>query len=73
LAASLQAVCQARGLSRSAVIKRAIIELARAEQRKPFGLVAKELGLVGSFSGARDLCERHGRHLRRALRAKTAR
>lgn len=72
-AAALQAVCQARGLSRSAVIKRAILELARAEQRKPFGQVARELGLVGSFSGARDLGEHHGKHLRRGLRAKTAR
>lgn len=72
-AAALQAVCQARGMSRSAVIKRAILDLAQAEQRRPFGQVAKDLGLVGSFSGARDLSEHHDRHLRRALRAKTAR
>lgn len=72
-AAALQAVCQARGLSRSAVIKRAILELARADRRKPFGQVARELGLVGSFPGARELGERHGKHLRRGLRAKTTR
>lgn len=71
-AAALQAVCQAQGLSRSAVIKRAILELAQAQRRKPFGPLAAELGLVGGFAGARDLSERHGKHLRRALRAKTA-
>jgi len=72
-AAALEAVCQARGMSRSEVVKRAIRELAQAERRKPFGQVAHELGLIGSFAGARDLGERHSRHLRRALREKTAR
>lgn len=72
-AAALEAVCRARGISRSEVIKRAIRELAQAEQRKPFGQVARELGLIGSFAGARDLGEQHSRHLRRALREKTAR
>jgi Arc/MetJ-type ribon-helix-helix transcriptional regulator len=72
-AAALEAVCQARGMSRSDVVKRAIRELAQAERRKPFGLVARELGLIGSFAGARDLGEHHSKHLRRALRAKTAR
>jgi len=72
-AAALEAACQARGMSRSEVVKRAIRELAQAERRKPFGQVAQELGLIGSFGGARDLGERHSKHLRRALRAKTAR
>jgi hypothetical protein len=45
---------------------------AQARRRKPFGPLAAELGLVGGFSGARDLGERHGKHLRRARRAKTA-
>jgi hypothetical protein len=71
-AAALQAVCKAHGLSPSAVVKRAIIELARSESRKPFGQVARDLGFVGAFSGPRDLGERHGRHLRRAVRAKAA-
>lgn len=41
--------------------------------RKPFGQVARELGLVGSFAGAPDLGERHSQHFRRALRAKANR
>jgi hypothetical protein len=72
-AAALEAVCQARGLSRSEAVKRAILDLAEAERRRPFGEVARELGLVGCFAGARDLGERHDKHLRRALRAKTTR
>ena len=72
-AAALEAVSQARGMSRSEVVKRAIRELAQAERRKPLGKVAQELGLIGGFAGARDLGERHSAHLRRALRAKTAR
>ena len=72
-AAALEAVCEARGWSRSAAIKRAILDLAQAERRRPFGEVARELGLVGCFAGARDLGERHDKHLRRILREKTAR
>ena len=71
-AAALEAVCRARGLSRSEVIKRAIRELGQAEGRKPFGQVAQEFGLVGSFAGAADLGEHHSKHLRRKVRAKTA-
>jgi predicted transcriptional regulator len=72
-AAALEAVCEARGLSRSEAVKRAILDLAQSERRRPFGEVARELGLVGCFAGARDLGERHDKHLRRILRAKTAR
>jgi len=45
--------------------------LAQAGRRKPFGQVARELGLIGSFSGARDLGERHSNHMRRLLREKS--
>lgn len=72
-AAALEAVCEAQGLSRSEAVKRAIMIFAEAGRRRPFGEVARELGLVGSFAGAKDLGERHDKHLRRALRAKTAR
>ncbi|OGA79823.1 MAG: hypothetical protein A3G27_08435 [Betaproteobacteria bacterium RIFCSPLOWO2_12_FULL_66_14] len=72
-AAALDAVCEAQGLSRSEVVKRAIMDLAQAGRRGPFGRVARDLGIVGCFSGPRDLGERHGKHFRRALGAKTAR
>ncbi|MGQ0544035.1 MAG: ribbon-helix-helix protein, CopG family [Betaproteobacteria bacterium] len=72
-AAALDAVCSAQGLSRSEVVKRAIRGLAQAARRQPFGRAAREAGLVGCFSGARDLGERHGKHIRRALGAKAAR
>lgn len=72
-AAALDAVCAAQGLSRSEAVKRAIMALAEAGRRKPFGQAAREMGLVGGFSGPRDLGERHNKHLRRALREKAAR
>ncbi|MGQ0525637.1 MAG: DUF6290 family protein [Betaproteobacteria bacterium] len=72
-AAALEAVCEARGLTRSEAVKRAILNFAESETHRPFGVVAKELGLVGSFSGPTDLGVRHDKHLRRAFRAKTAR
>jgi hypothetical protein len=72
-AAALEAVCQARGVSRSQAIKEAIRELARAQKRRPFGEVAHELGLVGCFAGPRDLAENHSKYVRRALRAKASR
>lgn len=59
--------CEAQGLSRSEVVKRAIMDLAQAGRRGPFGRVARDLGIVGCFSGPRDLGERHGKHFRRAL------
>jgi hypothetical protein len=71
-AAALKAVCEAKGLSRSDAVKRAILEFAQAEHRKPFGQVAGELGLVGCFAGARNLGDKHSEHVRRAQRAKTA-
>ncbi len=72
-AAALQAVCEAKGLSRSDAVKRAILEFAQVARRKPFGQVANELGLAGGFSGARSLGEKHSEHVRRAARAKSAR
>jgi len=72
-AAALDAVCETQGLSRSEVVKRAILDLAQAGRRGPFGRVARDLGIVGCFSGPSDLGERHGKHFRRALGAKTAR
>jgi Arc/MetJ-type ribon-helix-helix transcriptional regulator len=72
-AAALDAICEAQGLSRSEVVKRAIRDLAQAGRHGSFGKVARDLGLVGCFSGPRDLGERHGKHFRRALGAKTAR
>lgn len=72
-AAALDAICSAQGLTRSEVVKRAILSLAQAARRQPFGQAARELGIIGCFSGARDLGERHSRHVRRALGAKAAR
>ena len=50
-----------------------IRELARAQKRRPFGEVARELGLVGCFAGPRDLAENHSKYVRRALRARASR
>lgn len=72
-AAALDAVCQAQGLSRSEVIKRAILDLANAAHRRSFGEVARESGFIGCFRGPRDLGLNHARYLRRKLRAKTDR
>ena len=67
------AVCEAQGLSRSEVVKRAIRDLAQAGRRGSFGRAARDLGLIGCFSGPSDLGERHGKYFRRMLGAKTAR
>ena len=72
-AAALAALCEELGASRSEVVKRAIMDLSRAARRKPFGQVARELGLVGCFSGPRDLAQNHQRYLRKAFRAKADR
>ncbi len=72
-AAGLDAVCEAQGLSRSEVVKRAIRDLAQAGRRGSFGRAARDLGLIGCFSGPSDLGERHGKYFRRMLGAKTAR
>lgn len=72
-AAALEALCDALGLSRSEVVKRAIMDLARAARRKPFGEAAAESGLIGCFSGPRDLAQNHQKYLRKAFRAKAAR
>lgn len=72
-AAALAALCEELGASRSEVVKRAIMDLARAARRKPFGQVARELGLVGCFSGPRDLAQNHQKYLRKAFRAKADR
>jgi len=60
-----------RRMSHSEAVRQAMRGLAQAGRRKPFGQVARELGLIGSFSGARDLGERHSNHLRRLLREKS--
>lgn len=73
-AAALEALCDLLGLSRSEVVKRALRDLAQAVQRRPFGAVAHESGLVGSVRGGpRDLAVNHSRYIRRALRAKADR
>jgi len=73
-AAALDALCEAQGLSRSEAVKRAIVDLAQAARRQPFGQVARESGLVGSVRGGpRDIAANHSRYIRRALRAKTDR
>jgi len=72
-AAALDALCEAQGLSRSDAVKRAIVDLAQAARRQPFGQVARAAGLTGCFAGPRDLGLRHDKYLRRALRAKTDR
>lgn len=72
-AAALAALCDELGASRSEVVKRAITDLARAARRKPFGQAAAESGLIGCFSGPRDLAENHQKYLRKAIRAKAAR
>ncbi|MBM3356331.1 MAG: ribbon-helix-helix protein, CopG family [Betaproteobacteria bacterium] len=72
-AAALAALCEELGASRSEVVKRAIMDLARAARRKPFGQVARELGFVGCFSGPRDLGQNHQKYLRQAFRAKADR
>ena len=72
-AAALDAVSEAQGLSRSEVVKRAVRDLAQAGRRGSFGRVARDLGLIGCFSGPSDLGEHHGKYFRRMLGAKTAR
>jgi len=62
---------QVRRMSRSEAVRQAMRGVAQANRRKPFGRVAKELGFIGSFAGARDLGERHSQHLRRLLREKS--
>lgn len=73
-AAALKALCEQTGLTQSELIKRSIAELARGKltARRPAEL-ARELGLVGSFDGPRDLAAKSRRYLRRALREKTSR
>lgn len=73
-AAALEALCDLLGLTRSEVVKRALRDLAQAAQRRPFGAVAHESGLVGSVRGGpRDLAVNHSRYIRRARRAKADR
>lgn len=72
-AAALAALCEELGVSRSEVVKRAIMDLARAARRKPFGEAAAESGLIGCFSGPRDLAQNHQKYLRKAFRAKAGR
>lgn len=59
-AAVLDALCEAQGMSCSRIITRAVRDLAHARRRAPFGRVARERGIVASFSGARDPGERYG-------------
>jgi hypothetical protein len=60
-----------RRMSRSEVVRQTMRGLAQAGRRKPFGQVAQELGLIGSFDGPRDLGEHHSSYLRRVLRGKS--
>ncbi|MCS7003086.1 MAG: ribbon-helix-helix protein, CopG family [Dehalococcoidia bacterium] len=73
-AAALKALCERSGLTQSELNKRSIAALARGQLgAKPPAALARELGLIGSFDGPRDLATRSRRYLRRALREKTAR
>lgn len=73
-AAALKSLCERTGLTQSELIKRSIAELARGQHaRQPPAALARELGLIGSFDGPRDLATGSRRYLRRALREKTAR
>jgi Arc/MetJ-type ribon-helix-helix transcriptional regulator len=71
--AVLQALCDESGLSRSEVVKRGISTLAAGARRKSPGALAEELGIVGAFSGPRDLSARTSHYVKKALRAKSAR
>jgi hypothetical protein len=64
---------QARRTSRSKTVRQAMRGLAQAARRKPFGQVAQEFGLIGSFNGPLDLGEHHSSYLRRSLRGKSLR
>lgn len=73
-AAALMALCEQTGLTQSELVKRSIAELAREKLAvRPPAELAREVGLVGSFDGPRDLATKSRRYLRRALRAKTSR
>ena len=73
-AAALKALCDETGLSRSQVVKRGLSVVAGSARRgKTPGMLAEELGIVGCFSGPRDLSSRVGHYVKKSLRAKSAR
>ena len=73
-AAALKALCDETGLSRSQAVKRGLSALAGSTRRgKTPGVLAEELGIVGCFSGPRDLSARVGHYVKKSLRAKSAR
>ena len=68
-AAQLDALCERTGLTPSKAVKRGLDELvAKQSGKKTLGQLARELNLVGCFSGPPVLAERHGHYLRQALR-----
>jgi len=73
-AAALKALCEQTGLTQSQLIKRFIAEMTRGKTAaRPPAELARELDLIGSFDGPRDLAAKSRRYLRRAQREKTAR
>lgn len=70
-AVELRALCERTGLTPSKAVKRGIAEIAsKAQGKKTLGQIARESGLVGCFSGPRDLAERHDHYLRLAIKGK---
>lgn len=67
--ALLREFCERQGLSQTNAVKAAIEQVAREARPTPDAL-ARELGLVGSFSsGVGDLGRRHSEHIKARLRA----
>ena len=68
-AAQLDTLCERTGLTPSQAVKQGLDELvAKQSGKKTLGQLARELDMVGCFSGPSDLAERHGHYLRRTLR-----
>lgn len=73
-AAALKALCDETGLSRSQVVKQGLSVVAgNARRGKTPAALAEELGVIGCFSGPRDLSSRVGHYVKKSLRAKSAR
>jgi len=67
----LEAVCERRGSTKSAVVTGLIQELVAREPEASSYEVAARLGVIGSDrSGPRDRAANAKRYIRRALRAK---
>ena len=72
--AALSKLSEQLGETRSQVVKRSISALAQQKLRgaSPHEL-AEKLGLIGSFRGRADLSENVALHVRKKLRAESAR